>query len=330
MLQIPSASDFEAQRCKKKHILYTIDEYPLQHITKTHLANGPWKKSLNFDFPIKYVIPKSIKFSNWPSKKKRLIKHDKSHHLWRPFITPPIWGHVDARLFQVQGQPRNLNFDSQEMFHRNPGLPSKCSRFPHHREFKPWSVNYVSNGRWTIGSKMYTLYLCKNDNKFPLRNVTYSYQRVTSQMIQVTALTFFDSWCMFILQHLESLLQLFPFCCGVFPEWKTTRTFCVLTHGWHQTWGWLQQLSGTHMFFFLALALCTFMGFIGHMKHCNRTYNIGSMVRICRRIWTRMVQSLNTFCKWVKEPFHDDHSSYSVYTCIYIYSIIWNIISKEF
>ena len=28
--------------------------------TLTHLANGPWKKSLNFIFPTKYVIPKSL------------------------------------------------------------------------------------------------------------------------------------------------------------------------------------------------------------------------------------------------------------------------------
>ena len=27
---------------------------------KTHLANGPWNKSLNFIFPTKYVIPKSL------------------------------------------------------------------------------------------------------------------------------------------------------------------------------------------------------------------------------------------------------------------------------
>ena len=29
----------------------------------------PEKKSLNFIFPTKYVIPKSLKFSHWPSKK---------------------------------------------------------------------------------------------------------------------------------------------------------------------------------------------------------------------------------------------------------------------
>ena len=28
----------------------------------------PEKKSLNFFFPTKYVIPKSLKFSHWPSK----------------------------------------------------------------------------------------------------------------------------------------------------------------------------------------------------------------------------------------------------------------------
>ncbi len=28
----------------------------------------PEKKRLNFIFPTKYVIPKSLKFSHWPSK----------------------------------------------------------------------------------------------------------------------------------------------------------------------------------------------------------------------------------------------------------------------
>ena len=40
-------------------------------LTKSHSANGPWKKSLNFIFPTKYVIPKSLKFSHWPSKKSK-------------------------------------------------------------------------------------------------------------------------------------------------------------------------------------------------------------------------------------------------------------------
>ncbi len=32
----------------------------------------PEKRSLNFIFPTKYVIPKSLKFSHWPSKKTTL------------------------------------------------------------------------------------------------------------------------------------------------------------------------------------------------------------------------------------------------------------------
>ena len=33
----------------------------------------PEKKSLNFIFPTKYVIPKSLKFSHWPSKVWRIF-----------------------------------------------------------------------------------------------------------------------------------------------------------------------------------------------------------------------------------------------------------------
>ena len=36
--------------------------------TYSHLANGPWKKSLNFIFPTKYGIPKVQKVSHWLSK----------------------------------------------------------------------------------------------------------------------------------------------------------------------------------------------------------------------------------------------------------------------
>ena len=34
----------------------------------SHLANGPWNKSLNFIFLTKYIILKSLKFSYWSSK----------------------------------------------------------------------------------------------------------------------------------------------------------------------------------------------------------------------------------------------------------------------
>ncbi len=40
---------------------YNIYNFP-------HLANGPWKKSLNFIFPTKYGIPKVQKVSHWLSK----------------------------------------------------------------------------------------------------------------------------------------------------------------------------------------------------------------------------------------------------------------------
>ena len=34
----------------------------------SHSANGPWDKSLNFNFPTKHVIPESLKFSHWLSE----------------------------------------------------------------------------------------------------------------------------------------------------------------------------------------------------------------------------------------------------------------------
>ena len=66
----------------------------------------PEKKSLNFIFPTKYVIPKSLKFSHWPSKtiKETNIKHHKDNTLaniipimaWKPTLTDSLiacgWG----------------------------------------------------------------------------------------------------------------------------------------------------------------------------------------------------------------------------------------------
>ena len=42
-------------------------------IIKSHSANGPWDKSLNFIFPTKHVIiiPESLKFSHWLSELRR-------------------------------------------------------------------------------------------------------------------------------------------------------------------------------------------------------------------------------------------------------------------
>ena len=47
-------------RAKAWHHLPYLPE-ALKAILRTHLANGPWKKSLNFIFPTKYGIPKSLK-----------------------------------------------------------------------------------------------------------------------------------------------------------------------------------------------------------------------------------------------------------------------------
>ena len=46
----------------------------------------PEKKSLNFIFPTKYVIPKSLKFSHWPSKYQWLVVTTTSLWMWRWWI----------------------------------------------------------------------------------------------------------------------------------------------------------------------------------------------------------------------------------------------------
>ena len=46
-----------------------IDKKSCRRLQKLTQPMDPEKKSLNFIFPTKYVIPKSLKFSHWPSKK---------------------------------------------------------------------------------------------------------------------------------------------------------------------------------------------------------------------------------------------------------------------
>ncbi len=59
----------------------------------------PEKKSLNFIFPTKYVIPKSLKFSHWPSK------------YWAGGVAlrgPPLDCHenwIESKLFWAQKFP---------------------------------------------------------------------------------------------------------------------------------------------------------------------------------------------------------------------------------
>ena len=56
------------------HLLTINDKY---HLTQ---PMDPEKKSLNFIFPTKYVIPKSLKFSHWLSE-SQFVKV-KSTFLW--------------------------------------------------------------------------------------------------------------------------------------------------------------------------------------------------------------------------------------------------------
>ena len=51
----------------------SFSNIPLEHTpdpqpTVSHLANGPCKKKFELNFPTKHAIPKSLKFSHWPSK----------------------------------------------------------------------------------------------------------------------------------------------------------------------------------------------------------------------------------------------------------------------
>ena len=54
---------------KKKNNLCPLNKKHTHTHNLSHSAVlEPEKKSLNFIFPTKYVIPKSLKFSHWPSK----------------------------------------------------------------------------------------------------------------------------------------------------------------------------------------------------------------------------------------------------------------------
>ena len=49
---------------------FGMKEVTHYYITVTYSANKPWNKSLNFCFPPKHVIPKSLKVGHWLSKVK--------------------------------------------------------------------------------------------------------------------------------------------------------------------------------------------------------------------------------------------------------------------
>ena len=62
----------------------------------------PEKKSLNFIFPTKYVIPKSLKFSHWPSK---FALKDKP---FKALKGQPGDRLPDLLATNVQGRPKRL------------------------------------------------------------------------------------------------------------------------------------------------------------------------------------------------------------------------------
>ena len=59
---------------------------------RTHLASGTLKKKFErLIFPTKYVIPKSLKFSQWPSKKSQELQKD-------PGVPPPSGVFMDKEI----------------------------------------------------------------------------------------------------------------------------------------------------------------------------------------------------------------------------------------
>ena len=88
------------------------------------------KKSLNFIFPTKYVIPKSLKFSHWPSKMYKL-KTPKTHKL-RVFVLKkrqglkledpkkicPFW--CIFVTFQLIVKAQNLSLNNPNLSLNNP------------------------------------------------------------------------------------------------------------------------------------------------------------------------------------------------------------------
>ena len=68
----------------------------------------PEKKSLTFIFPIKYVIPKSLKFSHWPSKlqvaaKKRFLLCPNTHPKIAGIETSPRPLHIECPHWTQNG-----------------------------------------------------------------------------------------------------------------------------------------------------------------------------------------------------------------------------------
>ncbi len=68
----------------------------------TNSAKGPWNKSLNFIFPMKYVIPKSLKVGHWLRHpwffKTKKLSIDPCHNVWFHFPGKKWWCCFDEDL----------------------------------------------------------------------------------------------------------------------------------------------------------------------------------------------------------------------------------------
>ncbi len=78
----------EPCHCLPNLLTHTETKKHVYHFKLTHSANGPWKKSLNFIFPTKHVIRKSLKFSHWLSELNHLpeTKSPSSHKSGTTFL----------------------------------------------------------------------------------------------------------------------------------------------------------------------------------------------------------------------------------------------------
>ena len=96
----------------------------LMQLIPTHLANGPWNKSLNFIFPTKYVIPKSLKFSHWPSRRPfndpvfDFNINTPPKRLWQGWHPTPVGSyHLDGQNpYDIPLNPGLVNRDPYKLF----------------------------------------------------------------------------------------------------------------------------------------------------------------------------------------------------------------------
>ena len=92
-MNLPMGEDWETNGCFTKNRGGKTPKWMVK-IMENPISLSQWtlkKKSLNFILPTKYVIPKSLKFSHWPSK---LLKWDDLG------VYTPIFGNT-----QMLGEP---------------------------------------------------------------------------------------------------------------------------------------------------------------------------------------------------------------------------------